>query len=64
VRKGTLIGRARYVLEHGQAKLNVRVDLTDAAFKAFRAHKRLRVVATTTERGAPVRSNVVIQRLA
>jgi glycerophosphoryl diester phosphodiesterase len=64
VRKGTLIGRARYVLERGQARVTVRVPLADGALTAFRRRSRLRLVATTTERGAHMRTPLLIRRRA
>jgi glycerophosphoryl diester phosphodiesterase len=62
VKKGTLLGRARYTLAHGQAKAGVRVALREAARAALRRHVRLRAMATTTERGAPLRTPLVIRR--
>jgi glycerophosphoryl diester phosphodiesterase len=63
-RKGALLGRAPYVLEHGQARVDVRVALNAGARAALRRHGRMRVMATTTERGAPLRTTLVIRRRA
>jgi glycerophosphoryl diester phosphodiesterase len=61
-RRGRVLARGRYALAHGAASADATVRLTRTGRAALRRAAAVRATAVTTERGARVRTPVVVRR--